>query len=152
MKYVKQDITTLSYGLIVHGVNCLGVMGSGVALAIRNKWPIVYEKYKEMPTGKDMLGQTHIIYVSGDFGEELYVANCYTQLNFGSKPIKYASLDAVEKCLESCFAFADLHNLPICSAKIASLRGGLSWENEVEPIFLKLNNVYSDVNVTIYYI
>ena len=31
--------------IIVHQVNCCGVMGAGVARAIRNKWPKVFESY-----------------------------------------------------------------------------------------------------------
>lgn len=48
MKYIKKDITTVNWGIIAHGVNCRGRMSSGVAAAIRSKWPIVYDKYREM--------------------------------------------------------------------------------------------------------
>jgi hypothetical protein len=123
-------------------------MGSGVALAIRNAFPVVYEKFKDAPTGKDMLGTTHMITVKDD----LYVANCYTQVNYGSDNRRYADLDAVRKCLTDCYDFADLMQLPLCSAKIASLRGGLDWDTEVEPIFLELNKEYTNVDVAIYYI
>lgn len=34
-------------GILVHGCNCKGVMGSGVAAAIRNRWPDVYKAYRE---------------------------------------------------------------------------------------------------------
>ena len=33
--------------VIAHQVNCLGVMGGGLALQIANKWPLVLAKYKE---------------------------------------------------------------------------------------------------------
>jgi O-acetyl-ADP-ribose deacetylase (regulator of RNase III) len=148
INYIKNDITKLSTGLIIHGVNCLGIMGSGVALAIKNKWPSVYKCYKQMPTGKQMLGQTHIISITND----LYIANCYTQLNFGNTNKKYADINAVEECLSTCFNFADINKLKLCSPKIASDRGGLDWEREVKPIFLRLNNEYNNVEVAIYYI
>ena len=32
--------------VIVHQVNCLGVMGAGVAKQIKDKWPWVFEQYK----------------------------------------------------------------------------------------------------------
>jgi O-acetyl-ADP-ribose deacetylase (regulator of RNase III) len=146
MKFVNQDITTVERGIVVHGVNCMGEMNSGVALAVKEKWPEVYNIYVEMPTGKDMLGTTHMIGV----GAELYVANCYTQFQFGYDGGLYADLESVEKCLTDCFAFADAHELPICAATIGSGRGGLDWDKEVEPIFIRLNRQYSDVPVTIY--
>ena len=51
MDFIQKDITTERHGLIIHGVNCQGVMGSGVALAIRNKWPVVYDEYKKHRQG-----------------------------------------------------------------------------------------------------
>ena len=148
MKYVKSDITTVDRGIIMHGVNCLHVMGAGAALAIRKKWPVVYERYMEMPKGKTMLGHTHLIRVD----EDLYVANCYTQLNFGRENIKYADIDAVKKCVESCFNFANLMSLPLNTTKIASYRGGLSWDNEVKPVFEDLINKFPDVKIKVYYL
>lgn len=149
MDFRKENIVdSVNSGLIVHGVNCLGAMGSGVALAIKNKWPVVFDSYKKLPTGKAMLGQTHFVTV----GKNLYVANCYTQLNFGSDNRKYADISAIEKCLESCYGFAKLMNLDIHSVKIGSGLGGLNWGTEVEPIFQKINEKYNDINTTIYYI
>ena len=146
MKHVVKDITTVEDGLVIHGVNCLGVMGSGVALAIREKWPSVYNSYKTVPMGKDSLGVTQIVTVTPD----LYVANCFTQLNFGSDGGRYADLEAVDQCLGSCFDFAEISDLHIRTPKIASDRGGLDWESEVKPLFDKYMKMYKKVKVTLY--
>jgi O-acetyl-ADP-ribose deacetylase (regulator of RNase III) len=146
MKHLLQDITSVEDGLVIHGVNCLGVMGSGVALAIRKKWPQVYNSYKTIPTGGESLGVTQIVTVSPD----LYVANCFTQLNFGSDGKRYADLDSVDKCLNECFDFAQLSNLHLRTPKIASDRGGLNWESEVKPLFDKYMKMYTNVEVTLY--
>ncbi len=45
MLYVKGDIRDATEDCIAHGCNCQGVMGSGVALAIKNKWPDAYKAY-----------------------------------------------------------------------------------------------------------
>lgn len=148
MRVINENITTVTRGLIVHGVNCMGEINSGVAFDIAEKWPEVYDIYCEMPVGKDMLGTTHMIGLETD----LYVANCYTQFQYGYDGERYADLESVEKCLADCFAFADAHELPICTAAIASGRGGLDWDTEVEPIFIRLNSEYSDVSVTLYHI
>lgn len=121
-------------------------MGSGVALAIKNKWPIVYESYMDMPSGKEMLGQTHIIHVA----EGLYVANCYTQLNYGYDRVKYADVDSVKECVRSCYNFADSNEYTISTPLIGSDRGGLDWDTEVEPIFLALNIEYPDMKINVY--
>ena len=148
MIYMNQNITEVTSGLIIHGVNCLHKMGSGVALAIKNKWPIVYESYMNMPSGAEMLGQTHIISVA----EGLYVANCYTQLNYGYDGVKYANIDAVKECVRSCYNFADSNGYTLSTPLIGSDRGGLDWDTEVEPIFLALNIEYPDTEINVYHI
>lgn len=45
MKVETLDITTIKRGVIVHQANCQGVMGAGLAKAIRDKWPTVYDDY-----------------------------------------------------------------------------------------------------------
>lgn len=90
------DVTTPTYGIIGHGVNCQGVMGSGVALAIRNKFPKAYEEYLKFCApfkGRehDLLGLTQLVEV----GRGLYVANMFTQLNYGRDGKAYADLNAI---------------------------------------------------------
>jgi O-acetyl-ADP-ribose deacetylase (regulator of RNase III) len=43
---IEGDLLDQKTDVIAHQVNCLGVMGAGVAYQIRNKWPDVYERYK----------------------------------------------------------------------------------------------------------
>ena len=43
---VTGDILSLEKGILVHGCNCRGVMGGGIAKQIRDKWPKVFDAYK----------------------------------------------------------------------------------------------------------
>ena len=45
--YEEGDLLDGSYDIICHQVNCQGVMGAGLAKQIADKWPQVYEAYKE---------------------------------------------------------------------------------------------------------
>lgn len=149
MKLIQGDITKERGNCVIaHGVNCQGVMGSGVAKAIKERWPIIYQCFLEAPTGPYMLGSAHFIRVEED---NTYVANCYTQEFFGKDGKQYASLEALEKALESCFEFCQVEGLTLKAPKIGSGLGGLSWEHEVLPIFVRLNMQYN-VNVEIFYI
>lgn len=148
----NSDVTLATHGIIAHGVNCQGVMGSGVALAIRNKWPAVYDAYlannriPEEMRGQ-LLGSCHIIRV----GEDLWVANCYTQLNYGKDGTKYASVDAIRRSLGFVFSHANATGLPIHAPRIGAGLGGLDWDTEVLPVFEDLNSEYLDgVNVVIH--
>lgn len=131
--YIRQDVTKVEKGVIAHGVNCQGVMGSGVAKAIRRRWPIAYDRYKQMPTGKSMLGTAHIVNVSEDGSNSLWVANCYTQVFYGFNG-RFANPDAILNSLWDALSYADYHHLDLYMPKIGAGLGGLDWETEVKPI------------------
>lgn len=52
--FVKGDITKSDCKYICHQVNCRCKMGSGVAKAIRTKWPVVYTEYMGMAEDEDI--------------------------------------------------------------------------------------------------
>lgn len=142
VRYLKQDITTIDYGIIAHGVNCQGVMGSGIAKVIRNKWPVVYSEYLKDPKGKEMLGKVSLVYID----DNLFVANCYTQEFYGKDGKKYASLDAIETCLMECIFFSRTLALPLYMPKIGCGLGGLDWSTEVE---LLVNKLAQGIDITV---
>jgi len=39
MRVLKGDILTVKKGYVCHQVNIQGIMGAGLALQIKNKWP-----------------------------------------------------------------------------------------------------------------
>ena len=84
MEIVEGDLFDVTEGAIVHQVNCRGVMGSGVARAIRDRWPIVYEQYRRWFSfgyqGTELLGQCQVVNV----GDGLFVVNLFGQDNYGN--------------------------------------------------------------------
>lgn len=136
INYINRDITTIDRGVIAHGVNCQGVMGSGVARALRDKWPIVYEDYKICPTGRQMLGRAYKVEIVPD---QLYVANCYTQVFYGYNG-RFADVDAIESALWYAYEWADFHHLDVYMPKIGAGRGGLDWDKEIVPVIEYINS------------
>jgi len=149
---IIKDITTVQKGIIAHGCNCLGLMGAGVARAIRFTWPKAYSEYAfrcgqyDKNTRKDLLGMVQISDV-GDEPKTLFVANCFTQEECGSDGQVYASLEAIEEALNNVTAFAEHQHLPLYTSKIGCGLGGLDWETQVEPI---LKEIADNTDVTIY--
>jgi O-acetyl-ADP-ribose deacetylase (regulator of RNase III) len=139
---IYKDITTVTRGIVVHGVNGKKAMGSGVALAIKNKWPIIYDKYMESDA---TLGDADIIEVE----LLLYVANCYTQESYGSDGKRYAEPGAILTSLTEVYEFAEV-GLSVNLPKIGSERGGLDWETEVLPIIEDLDNQFKSVETNLY--
>lgn len=98
----NSNICDVTEGVILHGVNCQGVMGSGVAKQLRDKYPEIFIKYyakykifEKYP--QKLLGSVVPVSVSDD----LEIWNCFTQLYYGKDGIKYASYDALDSCLKS---------------------------------------------------
>lgn len=76
------DLLKSGCGIIGHQVNCQGVMGSGIALQIKNQYPKVYgyyDEYCEREASSILLGDAQFVSVDG-----FYVANLFGQLNYGS--------------------------------------------------------------------
>ena len=96
--YKQGNLLDCEEPIIVHGVNCQGKMGSGVAKSIREKWPVVYDYYAAYLTGganPEMLGK--IIIAPIGFGR--YVVNAFTQNSYGrNKHIVYVDYTAVRSC------------------------------------------------------
>lgn len=82
IKHVNGNILNANE-IICHQVNCLGVMGGGLALQIKNKWPEVYREYSEycdqVQDPNFMLG--HALIVDTNDGHK--VANIFGQANIG---------------------------------------------------------------------
>ena len=104
VKYVKGNLLDSDCEYICHQVNCLGVMGSGIAKQIRERWPEVYDTYRKeyerhtrigIPT-EDLLGSTQMIWVGDRDG---FVFNMYAQSNYGYDGKRYTSYDAFASCL-----------------------------------------------------
>ncbi len=78
LKEIEGNILGYTTGIICHQVNCHKIMGGGLALQIRKKYPNVYDWYKN---SKQTLGTTLI--TKADDG--LMIANIFGQDGFGTK-------------------------------------------------------------------
>lgn len=131
---VVKDITTVEKGVVAHSCNAKGVMGSGVALALRMTWPAIFPPYVDF-CKQSKLGEVLMVNV----GPNLYVANMICQPDYrgsstfkGSGPpasVKLIKL-ALANLLEQCLLITNHIYLP----KIGAGLGGLNWDNDVEPL------------------
>jgi O-acetyl-ADP-ribose deacetylase (regulator of RNase III) len=77
------NLLSVEQGIIVHGCNAQGVMGSGVAAAIRSKYPGAYTSYKlqEETIGLNLGDVAWYGHLDADVS--VMVANAITQEYFG---------------------------------------------------------------------
>ena len=90
--YKYGDITESGADIICHQVNCMGAMNSGVAKAIRKKWPQVYNEYRnaardlspeefcdEDLSWMHMHGHIQPVYIGTENGRDRAVINMFAQ-------------------------------------------------------------------------
>lgn len=93
IEYRKGDLLQSSVQHIVHGCNAQGVMGSGIARAIRAKYPSAYQDYNDMYNSAGLNLGDICISVQDDYR---IVYNAITQQNYGRDPnVVYVSYWAI---------------------------------------------------------
>ena len=80
IEYVKGDLLKTEIKGIIHGCNSHGVMGSGVAKAIRDKYPQAYRDYNDVYDGYGLDLGAIVVSVQDD-GKVIY--NAITQKDYG---------------------------------------------------------------------
>lgn len=95
--------------ILCHQVNCQNRMGSGVAKAISDRWPVVKMQYHEFCTGRQpesLLGEVQMVEINGVKS----VANIFGQLHYGYDGRCYTDYAALDRA----FAFLAQHtDLPM---------------------------------------
>lgn len=84
--------------VIGHIVNCQGVMGSGIAKSIKERYPAVYEEYKafynDVGNSRRLLGRSQECYISESPIDSRSVFNLHAQLDYGTykRQLNYGAL------------------------------------------------------------
>jgi O-acetyl-ADP-ribose deacetylase (regulator of RNase III) len=125
--YKTGNLLDVQMGHIVHGCNACGVMGSGVALAVKKTYPEAFNSYRAQYESVDglELGQAYPYAVN----QHLVLWNAITQQGFG-QPTRNCSYDAIQTCFEYISSSmlllnevpAELH-IPLIGAGL----GGGNW-------------------------
>lgn len=143
IKFIEKDITTSAATLIIHQVNCQHTMGSGVAKAIKTKWPKVYYDY--MSIHEQMLGDIQIVKVA----EDKYVVNMFAQNNFGYDGQRYTSYDALDICLRQIAEFCknEMIDTVAISFNMSCDRGGACWDIVLAMINNAFKSNYGEIEI-----
>lgn len=102
--YVKGNLLDSDCDYICHQVNCQGVMNSGVARQIRERWPWVFTSYHAYCErckieGESPLGTIWGVVIDRDNRSRQWVVNIFGQETFGYYGGRFTSYDAFTKCL-----------------------------------------------------
>jgi O-acetyl-ADP-ribose deacetylase (regulator of RNase III) len=122
------NILSVTRGIIVHGCNARGVMGSGVALAIRKTYPQAFKVYREIFEDRGLeLGSVIFVPIT----DELFVANAITQENYNNQkngPACMVDYGAIKRCFLTIANYAKGEGLPVHYPMIGAGLGGGDWD------------------------
>lgn len=146
-KYIRGDLLSHS-GPIAHGVNCMGKMASGVAKAIREKYPEHYEDYidctnlyQDQNEKRRYLGK----YVKSKCEDGKIIFGVFSQLYYGYDSKRYVNYAAIAN------GFSGIHKLSknnfiLGIPKIGAGLGGGDW-NIIEQI---INDATPNLEIWVY--
>lgn len=148
IKFIEGDLLDSKTDVICHQVNGQGVFNSGVAKCIREKYPNVYQDYKEYCKILDLYEKSKLglIHMSS-IGNNRFVCNLFGQDKYGYDGKRYTSYDAVHDGLEALKNHMLLNKLTSVSFpyRMSSFRGGANWEI----IYCMICEVFKDTYINI---
>lgn len=146
--YKTGDLLDAQTDVIAHQVNCQGVMGSGVAKQIREKWANVYTVYRAeydlfTDLNKSLLGNCQLVQVN----DNQYVANLFGQNKYGYDSKRYTSYDGIYDALTNLAFQMENNNINSIAFpyRMSSDRGGADWN----VILAMIESVFKDTDITI---
>ena len=135
--------------IIAHQTNCQGSMGSGVAKAIKEKYPRVYEQYrKAYEKGLLKLGMCQVVKTNPNGEDNRLVANLCGQDRYG-RDKRHTDYEGIYVALEKLANYCKENNLSSVAFpwKMSSDRGGADWM----VICAMIEAAFKDTNITIEY-
>lgn len=140
------DIVTADAEALVNTVNCVGVMGRGIALQFRKAFPENFTAYKEACDRGELRPGQLFVYVQDQLTNPRYIVNFATKDHWKGK----SRLDYIDSGLKALVQ--EVRQRGIRSIAIPPLGcglGGLRW-SDVRPRIEHAFSVLPDVHVLLY--
>ena len=133
IKYVSGDLLTYPAEAIINTVNCVGVMGKGIALQFKQKYPENFRNYaKECKAGNVTTGKM-LVYDCGMLSENpRYIINFPTKQHWRNN----SKIEYITSGLDDLVNVIEKYQIKsIAIPQLGCGNGGLIWE-EVEDIII----------------
>lgn len=141
IKYVKGNIFNSECAVLVNPVNCVGVMGKGLALEFKNRYPAMFQTYKKACDTKELRpGQPMLVY-----GPDKSIVLFPTKYHWKERSKIIYIKDALE-VVSCCYRSFGIKS--IAFPKLGCGLGGLDWK-EVKPLMEQYLSK-PDIDVEIY--
>jgi len=142
----RGDILKADAEALVNTVNCVGVMGRGIALQFRKAFPENFKAYKSACDKKRLHPGHMLVSDLSRFENPRYVINFPTKRHWKGK----SKIEDIESGLKVLVEEVNQHNIrSIAIPPLGCGLGGLKWE-QVKPMIQKAFENLPDVHVLLY--
>lgn len=140
LTFLKGDIFSSECQTIVNAVNCVGVMGAGIALEYKKRFPLMFSSYKTL-CDNNLLepGKLHLHKVN----DNRWILNFPTKIDWRN-PTKMEYLEqGFQKFKET---YKEKGITSIAFPHLGCQNGGLDFEKQLKPLMIRM---LSDIDIDI---
>lgn len=150
IKILDGNLFDCNADIICHQCNCQGVMGTGVALEVKRRYPNVFADYKkDYENGKLKLG--YVCFSLTNNIKNQIIANLCGQDKYGYDGSVYTNYDKLQECLNKVVKYANMNNYdrkPVIAFPylMSCHRGGGDWNK----VYKMIEDTFKDFDVEIW--
>ena len=138
--FVQGDMFATPYDVLVNAVNCVGVMGKGLALTFRNKYPNNYTQYAQVCKSKQLRpGQIFVTDINGQI-----IINAATKDHWRDPSYEEWVINTIVHIATWLTLHPSVKTIAV--PKLGCGLGGLDW-NRIRPV---MEEAFSDCPQDIY--
>lgn len=146
IEFTSGDILKDDAEAIVNTVNCVGIMGRGIALQFKNAWPENFKAYEAACKREEVQPGRMFVYEVGQLTTPRYIINFPTKRHWRGKS-RIEDIESGLKALVSEIRQRGIRSIAI--PPLGSGLGGLDW-NDVRPRIEAAMRDLPDVRVRIF--
>ena len=138
IEYKNGDILREDVEAIVNTVNCVGIMGRGLALQFKNKFPQNFKEYQLACTNKEVQLGKMFVHQTGQLINPKYIINFPTKGHWKQN----SKIEDISNGLDDLITIIEKYSIKsIAIPPLGSGLGGLDWKMIKKLIEEKLKNI-----------
>lgn len=146
VRFVQGDILRAEAEALVNTVNCVGVMGRGIALQFKNVFPANFKAYEAACRRDEVQPGRMFVFDTGELTPPRYIINFPTKRHWRGK----SRIEDIEAGLAALVEVVRTRNIrSIAVPPLGSGLGGLDWA-EVRPLIERSLSALPEVDVQVF--
>jgi O-acetyl-ADP-ribose deacetylase (regulator of RNase III) len=146
IEFRQGDILNADVEALVNTVNCVGIMGRGIALQFRNAFPENFKAYEAACRRREVQPGRMFVFETGQLTNPRYIINFPTKRHWRGKS-RIEDIDAGLKALVKVIRRLDIRSIAI--PPLGSGLGGLNW-SQVRPRIEQAINELPDLKAVVF--